>query len=139
MFYLCEMKAEELIHQAEDVAVAVVPEMVEDQNGWMVYLVNLKNNSLENVLVSSKGYGEIDNRNLKTSTLRHFIEKVEPHAYSKIEPIMEDLFGLANEFWVSFYVGKTIYDKKFVFLPESIQENNFITIPFLNKKGVMIK
>jgi len=26
-----------------------------------------------------------------------------------------------------------------VFLPESIQENNFVTIPFLNKKGVMIK
>ena len=133
------MKAEELIHQAEDVAVAIVPETVEDQNGWMVYLVNLKNNALDNVLVSSKGYGEVDNRNLKTSTLRHFIEKVEPHTYSKIEPIMEDLFGLANEYWVSFYVNKTIYDKKFVFLPESIQEKNFITIPFLNKKGVMIK
>ena len=133
------MKAEDLIQQAEDVAVAVVPELIEDQNGWMVYLINLKNSSLENVLVSSKGYGEIDNRNLKTSTLRHFREKIEPHAYSKIEPIMEDLFGLANEFWVSFYVDKIIYDKKFVFLPESIQENNFITIPILNKKGVMIK
>jgi hypothetical protein len=133
------MKAEELIHQVEDVAVAVVPENIEDQNGWMVYLVNLKNNSLENVIVSSKGYGEIDNRNLKTSTLRHFIEKIEPHTFSKIEPIMEDVFGLANEYWVSFYINKTIYDKKFVFLPESIQENNFVTIPFLNKKGVMIK
>ena len=133
------MKAEELIPAVEDVAVAIVPELVEDQNGWMVYLVNLKNNSLENVLVSSKGYGEIDNKNLKTSTLRHFIEKIEPHAVSKIEPIMEDVFGLANEYWVSFYINKTIYDKKFVFLPESIQENNFITIPFLNKKGVMIK
>ena len=133
------MKAEDLIRQAEDVAVAVVPETIEDQNGWMVYLVNLKNNSLENIIVSSKGYGEIDNRSLKTSTLRHFIEKIEPHQYTKIEPIMEDVFGLANEYWVSFYINKTIYDKKFVFLPESIQENNFITVPFLNKKGVMIK
>lgn len=133
------MKAEDLIHQVEDVAVAVVPENIEDQNGWMVYLVNLKNSSIENVIISSKGYGEIDNRNLKTSTLRHFIEKVEPHAFSKIEPIMEDVFGLANEYWVSFYINKTIYDKKFVFLPESIQENNFVTIPFLNRKGVMIK
>ena len=133
------MKAEDLIPSVEDVAVAVVPELVEDQNGWMVYLVNLKNNSIENVIVSSKGYGEIDNKNIKTSTLRHFIEKVEPHTVSKIEPIMEDVFGLANEYWVSFYINKTIYDKKFVFLPESIQENNFITIPFLNKKGVMIK
>jgi hypothetical protein len=133
------MKAEELIQHAEDIAVAIVPENTEDQNGWMVYLVNLKNNSLENVIVSSMGYGEIDNRNIQTSTLRHFMEKVEPHTYSKIEPIMEDVFGLANEYWVSFYINKTIYDKKFVFLPESIQETNFITIPFLNKKGVMIK
>ncbi len=133
------MKAEELIQHAEDIAVAIVPENIEDQNGWMVYLVNLKNNSLENVIVSSKGYGEIDNKNIQTSTLRHFMEKVEPHTYSKIEPIMEDVFGLANEYWVSFYINKTIYDKKFVFLPESIQETNFITIPFLNKKGVMIK
>lgn len=133
------MKAEELIHRAEDVAVAVVPELVEDQNGWMVYLVNLKNAAIENVLISSKGYGEIDNRNLKTSELRHYIEKLEAHKFSKIEPIIEDVFGLANEYWVSFYVNKTIYDKKFVFLPESINETNFVTIPFLNKKGVMIR
>jgi len=133
------MKAEDLIHRAEDIAVAVVPELVEDQNGWMVYLVNLKNAAIENVLVSSKGYGEIDNRNLRTSELRHYIEKLEAHKFSKIEPIIEDVFGLANEYWVSFYVNKTIYDKKFVFLPESINENNFVTIPFLNKKGVMIR
>ncbi len=133
------MKAEDLIHRAEDIAVAVVPELVEDQNGWMVYLVNLKNAAIENVLVSSKGYGEIDNRNLRTSELRHYIEKLEPHHFSKIEPIIEDVFGLANEYWVSFYINKTIYDKKFVFLPESINESNFVTIPFLNKKGVMIR
>lgn len=133
------MKAEDLIHRAEDIAVAVVPEMVDDENGWMVYLVNLKNATLENVLVSSQGYGEIDNRNLRTSELRHYIEKLDAHKFSKIEPIIEDVFGLANEYWVSFYINKTIYDKKFVFLPESICESNFVTIPFLNKKGVMIK
>ncbi|HXB39818.1 MAG TPA: hypothetical protein VNZ49_04700 [Bacteroidia bacterium] len=133
------MRAEDLIHRAEDIAVAVVPEMIDDENGWMVYLVNLKNDTLENVLVSSQGYGEIDNRNLRTSELRHYIEKLEAHKFSKIEPIIEDVFGLANEYWVSFYINKTIYDKKFVFLPESICESNFVTIPFLNKKGVMIK
>ncbi|MGZ3862698.1 MAG: hypothetical protein ACXVPN_15070 [Bacteroidia bacterium] len=133
------MRAEELIHRAEDIAVAVVPELIEDQNGWMVYLINLKNTPLENVLISSKGYGEMNNKNLRTSELRHYIEKLNAHEYAKIEPIIEDVFGLNNEYWVSFYVNKTIYDKKFLFLPESIQENNFITIPFLNKKGVMIR
>jgi len=133
------MKAEELIHRAEDIAIAIVPELIEDQNSWMVYLINLKNTTLENVLVSSQGYGEMNNKNLRTSELRHYIEKLNAHGYAKIEPIIEDVFGLNNEYWVSFYVNKTIYDKKFLFLPESIQETNFITIPFLNKKGVMIK
>ncbi|MGZ3866175.1 MAG: hypothetical protein ACXVC6_04170 [Bacteroidia bacterium] len=133
------MKAEDLIHRAEDIAVAVVPELIEDQNGWMVYLINLKNTTLENILVSSQGYGEMNNKNIRTSELRHYIEKLNAHEYAKIEPIIEDVFGLNNEYWVSFYVNKTIYDKKFLFLPESIQETNFITIPFLNKKGVMIR
>jgi hypothetical protein len=133
------MRAEELIQRAEDIAVAIVPETNEDENGWMVYLVNLKNTTLENVLVSSQGYGEVNNKNFRTSQLRHYIEKLDPHGYAKIEPIIEEVFGLNNEYWVSFYVNKTIYDKKFLFLPETIQETNFITIPFLNKKGVMIK
>jgi len=133
------MKAEDLIQRAEDIAVAIVPELIEDQNGWMVYLINLKNTSLENVLVSSQGYGEMNNKNIRTSELRHYIEKLDAKKFARIEPIMEDVFGLNNEYWVSFYVDKTIYDKKFLFLPESIQETNFITIPFLNKKGVMIK
>ena len=133
------MKAEDLIHRAEDIAIAIVPELMEDQNGWMVYLINLKNTSLENILVSSQGYGEVNSQNLRTSQLRHYIEKVDPKGFAKIEPIIEDVFGLNNEYWVSFYINKTIYDKKFLFLPESIQETNFITIPFLNKKGVMIK
>lgn len=133
------MKIEELIPKVDDIAVAVIPETYDGEPGWMVYLLNLKNTRIENVLVASKGYGEIDNQALKTSTLRHFIETIDSHDYSPIEPIMENVFGLNNEYWVSFYIGKTIYDKKFIFLPETIQEKNFVTIPFINKKGVMIR
>src|SRR5258708_5536572 len=133
------MRARDLIQRAEDIAVAVVPELIKGEKGWMVYLINLKNTAVENVLVSSKGYGKINSKDTRTSVLRHYIEKLEPHEYVKIEPIIEDVFGLNNEYWVSFYIGKTVYDKKFLFLPESIQEKNFITIPFLHKKGVMIK
>ena len=67
------MKAEDLIHRAEDIAIAIVPELMEDQNGWMVYLINLKNTSLEKILVSSQGYGEVNSQNLRTSQLRHYI------------------------------------------------------------------
>jgi hypothetical protein len=123
-----------------DVAVAVVKELnAEKEWIWNTYLVNLKEVSLENVLVSSTGYGEIKNEKRMTSTLRHFIGTVEANSFVKIEPIMEELFGINNEYWVSFYINKEIFDKKFVFLAESICEENFTNIPVLKKKGVMIK
>lgn len=123
-----------------DVAVAVVKELNEEKEWvWNAYLINLKEVEIENVLVASTGYGEIKNEKRLTSTLRHFIGNVEPHSYVKIEPIMEELFGINNEYWVSFYINREIFDKKFVFLAESICEENFTMIPVLKKKGVMIK
>ncbi|MEO3407012.1 hypothetical protein AAFN85_24060 [Mucilaginibacter sp. CAU 1740] len=120
------------------VAVALESESVESKV-WYVYLINLKNEPIENVLITSKGYGEKDGEQVKTSTLRHMMPVVEGKAYKLIEPIDEQTFGLNNEYWISYYIGKDIYDKKFIFLPESIVEMNFIKIPVLNKPGVMIK
>ena len=75
---------------------------------------------------------------VQTSMLRHCLEVLLPNEAAKLEPIMEDVFGLANEYWVSFYVDGTMYDKKFIFLPETISEKNMKDIPVLGMKGVMI-
>jgi hypothetical protein len=124
----------------ENIIVAIVPEENEiAEQIWNVYLVNLYDAKIEGVLVSSKGYGKKDGEEVKTSTLRHFIGSVEPNDYAKIELIIRDVFGLANEYWISFYLGKDMYDKKYVFLPESITEDNLTLIPVLNKRGVMIR
>jgi hypothetical protein len=124
----------------EDVGVAVVREVnKEGAVEWNVYLLNFKKESIEGVLVTSTGYGELNGEARKTSTLRHFLDTIAPGAYAKIEPIQEEVFGLSNEFWVSFFLHKTMYDKQYVFLAESICESNLIQIPFINKKGVLIK
>ncbi|MEW6468603.1 MAG: hypothetical protein AB1458_06745 [Bacteroidota bacterium] len=124
----------------EDVAVAVVKELNEkEEEQWNVYLLNLKEETIEGVLVTSTGYGELNGEHRKTSTLRHFLDTLPPKSFSKIEPIMENVFGLNNQFWVSFYLNKVMYDKKYVFLAESITEDNMITIPLIMKKGVMIR
>jgi hypothetical protein len=126
--------------EVENIAIGIVREP--DDNGelvWNAYLVNLYDHEIKNVLVSSKGYGNFEGREVKTSVLRHLIGDIDGKDYAKIEPIMENLFGLSNEFWVSFYKDKNIYDKKYVFLPETITENNFTLIPVLNKHGVMIR
>lgn len=121
--------------EVKDIIVAVILE----ETDWNVYLINLKNVPIEGVLVTSKGYGSINEESRKTSVLRQFFETIPPQSYVKIEPIMEELFGLTNEYWVSFYINKMIYDKKFIFLPETITPENFTHIPVLKTNGVMIK
>lgn len=106
---------------------------------WNAYLLNMKEIEIYGVLVASKGYGKKDGEKVKTSTLRHFLDTIPPKGYAKVEAVMTDLFGLSNEFWVSFYVNRVIYDKKYIFLPETLVEKNLVNIPLINKPGVMIK
>lgn len=127
--------------KVENVGVAVVQETNEiGEKIYNVYLLNLREDIMEGIIISSKGYGTNANtgEKVKTSMLRHSLEVLLPQEAAKIEPIMEEVFGLANEYWVSFYVNSTMYDKKFVFLPETISEANMKTIPVLGAKGVII-
>jgi hypothetical protein len=124
----------------ENIAVAVVKEQNEfGESEWNVYLLNLKKEKIEGVLVTSQGYGVFKDKEVKTSILRHFLDEMKPSEFKKIEPIVEDLFGLNNEYWVSFYINKVMYDKKYIFLPETIKEEYFTLIPLIGKKGVLIK
>ena len=130
------------IHPPEvtDIAVAVVKEQNElAETEWNVYLINFKKQKIEAVLVTSQGYGIYNNEEVKTSALRHFLDVVDAESYKKIEPVYENLFGLNNEYWVSFFINKVMYDKKYIFLPETIMEENLVLIPIINKKGVIIK
>lgn len=124
--------------EVENIAVAVVQE-IEGLDEYFVCLINLKQVSIFNVLVVSTGYGLVNDKKVKTSTLRNYFEEVKPNDYIKIEPILKDVFGLSNEYWVSFTLNNQLFDKQFIFLPETIIDKNFITLPVLNKRGVMIK
>jgi hypothetical protein len=124
----------------ENVAIAIVKEKDEHDNDvWNSYLINLKDHLIEAVIVTSTGYGEISGETVKTSTLRHFLNEVPANSFAKIEPLLEDVLTLSNEYWLSFYEGKNILDKKYIFLPDTLNEDNFVTIPIIKKRGVMIK
>ncbi len=131
------------IPKVENIAVAVVYELNEEKTAhvYNVYLINLSDEIIEDVMVTSKGYGENKSTGakIKTSVLRHKLGVIMPNQFFKIEPIMEDVFGINNEYWVSFFVDKKMLDKKFIFLAETINASNFVTIPIINKKGVFIK
>ncbi len=132
------MKKDIPIKKVTDIAVAVVPN-VEDLNFWDVYLLNLKNYNINNVFISSRGYGEINGEKVQTTQLRYFYEIIGPEMAVKIEPLDSELFKLANEYWVSFQFDNFMYDKKYVFVKGSFMEVNFTTIPIVKRKGIMIK
>jgi hypothetical protein len=126
--------------EVEDVAIAIVEEENElAEKIWNVYFINLKDELLQTVLVTSVGYGTTLGEEVKTSTLRHLLGDVEANSYIMIEPIMDNLFSLDNEFWVSFLLNGKLYDKKYIFPADTITEENYIDIPLVNKRGMMIK
>lgn len=104
---------------------------------WKVYLLNRSRFDLETIMITSKGYGEKDGQQQKTSVLRHMIPKVSAGDYALIEPIDEQVFHLNNEYWVSFYIDGQLYDKKYIFVPETIIQDNLSHIPELNLSGVL--
>ncbi|MBI1287303.1 MAG: hypothetical protein GC178_06955 [Flavobacteriales bacterium] len=127
------------IPKVEDVSMAVVRETDGADPEWGVYLINHKNVELKNIIVASKGYGILNEEHVKTSTLRHFFETLAANSFTKVEKIMPDVFGLNNEYMLSFYIDKTIYDRKYIFVPDSIVNENLIQIPLIDRPGILIK
>lgn len=108
-----------------------------ESDEWKVYLINNNDHAIENTLVSSKGYGEKDGEQQKTSILRHYLATIDAHAAVLIEPIDAAVFHLNNEYWVSYYIGTQIFDKRFVFVPDTINEGNLTFIKELEMEGVL--
>ena len=136
------MREELMGPKVEGVAFAVVQQLNEEnEKVHYVYLLNLRDDIMEGIIVTSQGYGTNVNtgEKIRTSKLRHSLEVLLPNEAAKIEPIMEEVFGLSNEYWISFWVEDVLYDKKFVFLAESISEENMKMLPLIGEKGVMIK
>lgn len=129
------MKKDIPIQPVNDVGIAIVP----DEDGvWEVYLINNKEERLRHVMVSSRGYGELNGEKTETTALRYYYDNISAKTAFKVELIISDLLQLANEYWVSFSLNDYLYDKKYVFVQGSIDEAYFTMIPILEKRGVLI-
>ena len=108
---------------------------------YNVYLWNRREEIIEGVIITSAGFGEHPSTGdkIKTATLRHSLEVLLPNEVAKIEAIMPDVFGLYNEYWVSFWVDEVLYDKQFLFPPESIILSNFNHMEAFAKKGLLAR
>ncbi len=135
------MKKDILDLKVEDLAVVIAPRTEEDDEQlWDTFIINFRDEAIENVMVVSTGYGEDEKgEKRRTSTLRHFFEQISPLGMHQIEPVPTELFWMAHEYWVSFTFEGHMYDKKYVFVPGSLDKLNFMQIPFLDRRGVMIR
>jgi hypothetical protein len=131
------MRKDIVFPTVEGIKVVVSCDDSQGHEEWNVYIINDLVIPVENLIVVSRGYGEPGEEQQKTSTLRQLIGHLPANTAVRIEPIDPNLFHLFNEYWVSYYIGKEIYDKKFIFVPDSIVKENLRYVPQLDMKGVL--
>jgi len=122
---------------AKDVFVAMIREWNEEflNKDWNAYIINDRKTPIEMTMVVSKGYDQ----DRKSSTMRHGIGDMEPKSFRKIEVVQEDVLGLNNEFFVTFYADNKLYEKRFVFEKNTVTENNLVNIQLIDKEGILAK
>lgn len=123
------------IPTVENVHIVAIKEWDKDFTGeqWNIYLINNRDDIVTTVLVLSRGKSD----DLKTSTLRHGMGNLEPKTASKVEFIPTEVLGFTNEYLVTFFAEDKLFERKFVFLPNSISEENAFKLPVLEVDGIM--
>jgi hypothetical protein len=135
------MKADITIPKVENVFVAAVQEWSDDfmDKVWYVYLVNDSDYDIDNVMVVSKAFGTLDGEMKKTSLLRHAFSSVPAVSVVKVEMVETSVLRLNNEFMVSYFIGDTLYDKKFIFRAQTITPDYVEEVPILFVDGVIVR
>ena len=135
------MKKDIIIPVVENVFIAAVQEWSDDfmEKVWYAYLVNDSDFNLEGVMVVSKAFGTIDGEMKKTSLLRHAFVEIPAVSVVKIEMIEKSVLTLNNEFMVTYFIDGTLYDKKFIFKANSINETEMEEVPIFFVDGVIVR
>jgi hypothetical protein len=135
------MKADITIPKVENVFLAAIQEWNDDfmEKVWYVYLVNDSDYDLDSVMVVSKAFGTIDGEMKKTSLLRHAFVKVPTVSAVKVEMVEKSVLALNNEFMVTYFIGNTLYDKKYTFRKNTINERATEEVPHLWVNGVVVR
>ena len=133
------MKADIIIPKVENVHIVAILEWSDDfqENCWYAYLLNATNETLEMAMIVSRAYGLINGENRNTMQLRHAFAKIEPQTAVKIEFLENNVLQLNNEFMLSYFIGNQMFDKKFIFKANSINDKAQSDLPVIPKRGVM--
>lgn len=131
------MRKDTEVPKAENVYVVAVKEWDDEFTGqdWNIYVVNDREDEISMVLVMSRG--ESDDR--KTSTLRLDLGDIQSKSSGKVEFITTEVLGFTNEYLITFFSKNKLYERRFIFEPNSISEENTVKIPVLENDGILAK
>ena len=135
------MKKDIIIPQVKNVYVAAIER--KDGHGnknWWVYVINDTNGPLENLMIQSRGYSNLETKKGKqTATLRKTIKFLPAKHAAKLEPIMPEILDLFNEYWISFFENGQMKDRKYIFGPHTIDTKFMDLIPVLQVQGILVR
>jgi len=133
------MKKDIIIPEVKNIHIVAIYEYNDDflDKTWNVYLINNSNQLIKGVMVVSSAFGFIDGEKRTTSKLRHAFEEIQPFEYAKIELIDQSLLPFTNEFMVTYFIGNTLYDKKFAFAKNSLNDNFLTNVPLFDQAGIL--
>lgn len=131
------MRKDIIIPEVKDVYIAAVHEYNEKYNttDWNVYIINDGSEPLEMVLIIAQGYNDTN----MTAHMRHKIDLLPAKGFAKIEYIDESVFKLNNFFSVTYFLNNKMFEKRWEFPAHSIVIDNAVSLPVMNKKGVLAR
>lgn len=125
------------IPKVEGVSIAVVKEWNPEfeMDDWNAYIVNENDKPIDAVMVVTQGFST----EKKTSKFRHMLGSVNAKSSLKIELIQERVLSFRNEFSITYFLDNKLFDKKYVFRQNTINERALQEIPYLKYRGVLVK
>lgn len=131
------MKKDIEIPISKDVFIAIAKEWNKEFNDkvWNAYLINNRTTPIETIFVVSRGYY----KEKTTSTMRHSFNNLAAKSFLKVEILQEDILALDNEFYLTFYAENKLFENKFVFKKDTINEKNTSMLPVMNVEGVLVQ
>ena len=135
------MRQDIKIPEVRNVFVAAV-QLTEDNGdlNWWIYLINDSEGPLENILIQSRGYSDLESKlGTQTATLRKLVKVLPAKSVTKIEPLVKEVFSLFNEYWISFFEDGQMKDRKYIFGPHTINPALCEALHMYNLQGVIVK
>ncbi|MCU0327841.1 MAG: hypothetical protein MUE53_02520 [Chitinophagales bacterium] len=124
------MKKDIQIPISKDIFLAIVPQ---EEGVFQINLLNCKQISIRNILITTSAY---DDKGQVTSTLRYFIEALSELSAKPFETLMDEVFEMKNEVFLSYYIADDLYELNFTFDKRSMTDLE--EIPLLLKPGYLL-